>query len=589
MATPARGSPVVDKPPAAALSRSGQSPAQPNDAAGGHFLGFSPRFWALAVLTGIGTGVGAGLLMWLLRAVQHLCYAYDSGDFLDAVQKAPVMRRVVVVCAAGLLASAGVWLLKRSSGGHGGELNERIWFHSGRMPAVKTIIQAAFSIVLVAMGASLGRESAPKQTGAAIASWLSRMGKLTSAESRLLAACGAGAGMGAVYNVPLGGALFSLEVLLGTLALALVPPAVVVSVVATLVSWLFLPNQPTYDVPSYPVGSSELVWSIVFGPIAGCASVAFVRLIVTADGFKPKQGIAMTAPVVVFAALAVVSIWFPQLLGNGKDPAELGFNGALAIPLLLALTALKPLLTAACLGSGAPGGLFTPSVMFGATLGGSLGRFWALIWPGAAPGSYALIGAAAVLAASMQAPITAIVLMLELTDNMVPMMVPVLFAVAGASITARRLDRRSVYTGRLHVGRIAAGAGSPAVCPHYGHLLAPEVETISVAANYPEVLERLVREGLRPLYVIDEKAHLAGRIDAADAGHPGALPPVLSTAAAADLMKPVTPLDADASEAEALERLRAEPSGELPVVDREDRLLGVAVSARAAERQGASS
>ncbi len=566
----------------AATPDSGWSFAQPNDAAG-HLLGFSRRFWTVAVLTGIGTGVGAGLLMWLLRTVQHLCYSYESGMFLDAVQKATATRRVVVVCSAGLLASAGVWLLRHSPGGRAGDLNERIWFHSGRMATAKTIIQAAFSMVLVAMGASLGRESAPKQTGAAIASRLSHTVGLTGAETRLLAACGAGAGMSAVYNVPLGGALFSLEVLLGTLALPLVPPALVVSVVATLVAWRFLPDQPTYAVPSYPVTSGELVWSILFGPIAGCAGVAFVRLIVLADGLKPKREPAMAAPVVVFAALAALSIWFPQLLGNGKDAAQLGFGGTPGIALLLALTVLKPLATAACLGSGAPGGLFTPSVMYGATLGESLGRLWSLLWPGAAPGSYALIGAAAVLAASMQAPIAAVVLMLELTDHMTSMMVPTLLAVAGASIVARRLDPRSVYSGRLHVARRAADARSSEACPHYQSLLAPGAETISVAASYPELLGRLVgkagQASGRPirLYAIDDKARLAGRIDAADAGHPGALPPVLSTAAVADLMEPVRPLAADAGEAEAVDRLRAEPTGELPVVDREGRLIGVAV------------
>ena len=568
--------------PAATRPGADRSPPQPNDATG-HLLGFSWRFWMLAVLTGIGTGIGAGLLMWLLRAVQHLCYSYDAGVFLDAVRKTTAVRRVGVVCCAGVLASAGVWLLRRSSGGHGGELNERIWFHSGRLPAVRTIVQAAFSIVLVGMGASLGRESAPKQTGAAIASWLSRRGRLTGAETRLLAACGAGAGMGAVYNVPLGGALFSLEVLLGTLTLPLVPPALAVSVVATLVSWLFLPNEPTYAIASYPVTAGELVWSVLFGPIAGCAGVAFVRLVVLADGLKPRRGLAMAAPVVVFAALAVASIWLPQLLGNGKDVAELSFEGAPGIALLLALTVLKPLATAACLGSGAPGGLFTPSVMYGATLGGALGRLWSLAWPGAAPGGYALIGAAAVLAASMQAPIAAVVLMLELTDYMTPMMVPTLLAVAGASVVARRLDPRSVYSGRLHVGRMAADVRSPEACPGCRSLLAPKVETISVAANYTEVLERLVAEdgqaSRRParLYALDDKARLAGRIDAARARHPGALPPVLSTAAAADLMETVDPLAADASEAEALDRLRAEPAGELPVVDSEGRLVGVAV------------
>jgi CIC family chloride channel protein len=562
------------------LPGTGQSPVQPNDAAGNRLIGFSLRFWTLVVLTGIGAGIGAGLLMKLLRAVQHVCYSYNFGSFLNGVQQAPTLRRVIVVGCAGLVASTGVFLLKRSSGGSTGQLNERIWFHSGLLAEFKTIAQAVLSITIVGMGASLGREAAPKQTGAAVASWLSRRAGLSSAESRLLAACGAGAGMGAVYNVPLGGALFALEVLLGTLALPLIPPALAASFIATAVSWLMLPNYPTYMIATYPVTLTQLIWSIGFGPVAGLASVFYVRLIVCADGMKPQRGIALVLPVAVFAALGLLAIRYPQLLGNGKDVAQLGFTGALGLPLLLALVFLKPIATAACLGSGAPGGLFTPSITFGAMLGGLLGHAWSFFWPGAMPGSYAMIGAAAVLAASMQAPIAAIVLLLELTHHIVTLMVPILFAVAGAAVTARRLDPRSVYSGRVHTGRGAAQTEPPAVDLHYRRLLIPQVRKISIAANYPEVLERLVAAAgnPRPLYVIDEEARLTGRIEARNVACAQALTQILSTAAAGDLMERIEPLDASLSEAEVLARLDAEPAGELPVVDRDSgRLLGVAV------------
>lgn len=552
---------------------------QPNDAAENRLLGLSLQFWVLVVLTGIGAGIGAGLLMKLLRAVQHVCYSYNGGTFLQAVQQAPLERRVVVLCIAGFVASAGVFLLKEVPGGSGGKLNERIWFHSGRLAEFKTIAQSVLSITIVGMGASLGRETAPKQTGAAVASWLSRWVGLSSAKSRLLAACGAGAGMGAVYNVPLGGALFALEVLLGTLALPLVPPALAASVIATTVSWLMLPNQTTYAVPSYPVVFTQLIWSLGFGPIAGLASVLYVRLIVVADGIKPKRGLALVLPIIALSALGLLAIRYPQLLGNGKDVAQLGFTGALGLPLLLALVFLKPLATSACLGSGVPGGLFTPSIAFGAMLGGLLGRAWSFFWPGAVPGSYAMIGAAAVLAASMQAPIAALVLLLELTHHIATLLVPILFAVTGAAVTARRLDPRSVYSGRVHTGRQAAETEPPAANVQYRDLLTPQVRTISVAANYPEVLERLVAEGNdpKPLYVVDENARLSGRIDARHAASPPALTRVLSTAAAGDLMERIRPLTPNLTRAEAMAMLDNEPCGELPVVEtNSERLLGVA-------------
>lgn len=533
----------------------------------------------MVVLTGAGAGLGAGLLMKLLRLVQHICYSYSTGTFLDAVQRAPLERRIVVVACAGLLASAGMFLLKESPGGSGGKLNERIWFHSGRLAEFKTIVQAMLSITIVGVGASLGRETAPKQTGAAVASWLSRGLGLSPAESRLLAACGAGAGMGAVYNVPLGGALFSLEVLLGTLRLPLIPPALATAFIATAVSWLMLPDHQTYAVASYPVVPTQLVWAAGFGPVAGLASVLYVRLIAFAEDAKPKRGIALALPIVTFAALALLAIRYPQLLGNGKDIAQLGFAGALSLPLLFALVFLKPIATAACLGSGAPGGLFTPSITFGALLGGFLGHLWSVVWPGAMPGSYAMIGAAAVLAASMQAPVAAIVLLIELTRHIDALMVPILLAVAGAAVTARRLDPRSVYSGRVHAGRRALGAVDSPTDLHFCDLLVSEVRKISVAASYTDVLEHFVVRSAssKPLYVVDEKARLVGRILVCDASSPPALTRVLSTAAASDLSRRVHPLAAAMTRAEVLARLDQEPSGELPVVDLDTgRLLGVA-------------
>ncbi|MBV9537306.1 MAG: chloride channel protein [Acidisphaera sp.] len=563
------------------------APVQPNDALGNRLRGFSARFWLLLVLTGIGAGVAAGLLMLLLRATEHLTWSYRSGNLLDAVQHVSPTYRVLALLAAGIVASVGVALLKHGSGGSGGKLNERIWFHSGRLVEGKTIAQSVLSIVIVGMGASLGRETAPKQTGAAIASWLARRAALSSAECRLLAACGAGAGMGAVYNVPLGGGLFALEVLLGTIALPLIPPALAASTIATATAYLLLPDQPSYTIAAAAVTLPQLVWSVVFGPIAGLASVLYVRLLVAADTVKPRGRAVLLLPPLAFAAVGLLAIPYPQLLGNGRDAVQLAFDARLGLPLLAALLVLKPLATAACLGSGAPGGLFTPTITFGAMLGGLLGGAWSLLWPGGEVGNYALIGAAAVLAASMQAPVAALVLMLELTQGISSLAVPVLLAVAGAAVTARHIDARSIYSGRVHAARQidVRGAGREL---RYADLLQAAPNTVSVAATYPEVLERLVATGdaASPLYVIDETAKFLGRIVMRRARTPPPLTEVLSAGAAGDLLEPVSPLGAGLSETDALARLRAEPAGELPVVDEGGRLLAVASLPERAEARG---
>jgi chloride channel protein, CIC family len=155
----------------------------------------------------------------------------------------------------------------------------------------------------------------------------------------------------------LGGALFALEVLRGALALRLVLPALLASVVATAISWLFLPNAPTYILPAFHNSVPDLFWAIFVGLVSGIVSVGFVRIIAWADRNRPEGRRRLIAPLFALGLLGIISIPFPQLLGNGKDVAQLAFANQLAPELLLILLFLKPAVTTMCLGSGAPGGL----------------------------------------------------------------------------------------------------------------------------------------------------------------------------------------------------------------------------------------
>lgn len=425
------------------------SSSQPNVPADRAGLDFSPRFSVLVVLTGVAAGLGGAALMKLLRAVQHGAWSYDSGDFLHGVERTSSAHRVLVLLGAGVLAGAGAMLVRRVMGGGGVGVSEAVWLRKGRVPLWQTLARAVVSIVQVGLGASLGREAAPQEVGAAAASRMSEWGRLTRSQRRLLVACGASAGMAAVYNVPFGGALFAAEVLLGTLALPYILPALATSLIATGVAWIALPTTPTYTIPTYAVSASEVAWAVIVGPLAGLAAVIYVRTIATASAHKPKGWRLALAPIVVFTALGFVSIAYPQLLGNGKDVVQQAFLAQVGVPLLAALLVLKPLATAGCLGSGGQGGLFTPTLTYGVLFGGLLGRGWALIWPGAPLGSYAIIGGGAVLAATMQGPVSAIVLMLELTHHVDTLMVPLALAVTEATLVARLLDARSIYSARL--------------------------------------------------------------------------------------------------------------------------------------------
>jgi chloride channel protein, CIC family len=414
------------------------------------------RFWLAVSLTGAGAGVAAAALTRLLEAIQRLVWHGTGTDLLDAASRASALRHVLVLIGAGLVTGAGQLVLVRVSSANGIDIAEAIWFRAGRLPAIRTLGSALLSIVIVGMGASLGREGAPKQTGAVIANAISDRGSLSDDERRLLVACGAGAGMAAAYGVPLGGALFALEVLRGVLALRLVLPALIASLIATVVSWVALPDAPTYAIPAYPTSASSIAWAMVAGPIAGVVSVGYVRAVAWADRGKPAGWRRLVAPAVALGLLGVVSIRYPQVLGNGKDIAQRAFVDGLSPALLLVLLFLKPMATIACLGSGAPGGLFTPSLAFGALLGGVLGHAWSWVWPGVPPGLFALLGAGAILAATTQGPISTVVLMMELTGRDRSFIVPLVLAVATATLVARTIEPRSIYDARLTDEQVAA-------------------------------------------------------------------------------------------------------------------------------------
>src|SRR5262249_6555368 len=155
------------------------------------------------------------------------------------------------------------------------------------------------------------------------------------------------------------------------------------SLIAAQIAWLFLPDAPTYVIPTYQSSASVLLWALLAGPIAGFFSVGYVRLIMWAQRHKPWNWQRIVAPIIGLGLLGVVSIRFPQVLGNGKDISTLAFTSQIAPGLALILVFLKPAATSLCIRCGAPGGLFTPSLSAGAMFGTVTGYLWTLVSPGA--------------------------------------------------------------------------------------------------------------------------------------------------------------------------------------------------------------
>ena len=426
---PARGRVRVPPPLISRRLPSGRGATEQPNAGGDGDAVLTPLFWAMVALTGAAAGLFGDLLMLILFTVQHLAFGYHSGPLEAAVERASDARRLIVLLAAGAFGGIAWFLLRRYTAAEHSDLDDVVWEGGTSLSFRRSLGTSVISEIVIGMGASIGRENAPKLMGGATASVLAGWARLSPAQRKLLMACGGGAGLAAVYNVPLGGALFTAEIMMGSVSVPVVLPALACSGIATVTGWLYLPDHATYlDVPGYRFTAPLLAWALIAGPVIGLIACGYIRLIGWVTHHQASGRAVVAAPLVAFGILGLIAFAYPQLLGNGKDMAHDAFLGTGGLGLLLALCALKPLVTALCLGSGASGGLFTPTLSTGAVLGGAAGIAWSHAWPGSPAGAYALVGAAAMLGAAMQAPLASLALILELTHGGFPIMIPMIAA-----------------------------------------------------------------------------------------------------------------------------------------------------------------
>ncbi|BDG07927.1 chloride channel protein [Anaeromyxobacter paludicola] len=552
----------------------------------GEFLRQLPRvaqrFWLLVVLTGAVGGLGSVLLLRLLELVKLL--AWPGGEtYLGSVEGAPPLQRVLVPGLAGLLITGVSFFTHRPLGGHGtAGIIEAIWVQRGRLPLGRALLRGAISIVAVGMGASLGREGALVSTGAASGSWLADRLQVTRRQARLLVACGAASGIAAAYNVPIGGALFGLEVLLGSFALELLGPIVVSCVVATILSRILAGGHPGYVIPEYALmRPSEVFLGLACAPILALASVLYVRVMgwVEVKLYRLPKQVVRWLPPLGLSLLGAASIPFPQLLGNGYDTVNAALLGNLALPALLLLPALKLAATALCAGAGVPGGLFTPSLYYGALLGGGLGELIQRAFHSGPPvGAMALIGMAGVLAGTTHAAVSSVLIIFELTGDY-GVILPLMLTATLAAAISRAIEPDSLYTAPLR----RRGVKLPElprpdwlqVTPVAG-LVTDAAERVEPSVPFQQVLLKLL--ALPPghdLYVTAPGGEFLGVIELEALKGTINEEANLSMIVAADVMdRTVRPLTPDMRLAAVAERFAESDLERLPVVDSHHRLVG---------------
>ena len=387
-----------------------------------------PRFLLAAALAGVAAGLVGIAMALLLELFESLFYGVAHGGLLERLAAAPPWRRALAPAMGGLVAG-GVWWWLRATGGVA-DVETAVADRSGReatrMGLARPFLDAVTQVLTVGSGNSVGREGAPRLAAGAVAAGLTARLGIGRPESAILIASAAGAGLAAMYNAPLGGAVYAIElVMVAGMRQRGAFVAVPVCVIATLVSWLHSHGRPAFEVTSQGLSSGTLLGLVLLVPVAAALGVGARRLWswMLARRVRTVRWLPVAIGVAGLAT-GLVSLWVPAVIGNGRDAMEVALGAhvpedssgasSAVLVVLLGIVALKPILTGLTLGAGATGGRLAPSLAVGSSAGAALAIALQAGGVEASISVLAMAGAGAVLATTQKAPVFGIVFTWEL-------------------------------------------------------------------------------------------------------------------------------------------------------------------------------
>ena len=423
----------------------------------------------LALGIGIMTGVGAVALRSLIGLIHNAMFngifkiAYDAN-----ILEGPSRFGNWVILSPVLGGLAVVYLVERfapEAKGHGvPEVMDAIYYKRGNIRGVVAVIKSLASALSIGSGASVGREGPIIQIGSALGSAFSKAIGLSTGQKITLLSAGAGAGIAATFNTPLGGVLFAVEILLPEVSNRTFLPVVIATGSATMLGRILIGPNPAFTVPEivFPTarafGVEAAIAFTALGALCGVAAWAFIRLLVfMEDGFPKLPGNVYTQNIIGMTLVGAMMVGLAHAFGHSYiDGVGYGViqsvldQSMTAAGLLALLFGLKLLATTISLGCGASGGIFSPSLYLGATLGAAFASLAILLLPNAGMTlpSAAIVGMAAMVGAGTGGVMTAIVMVFEMTRDYA-IIVPVIVAVAVAAGVRRALISETLYTIKL--------------------------------------------------------------------------------------------------------------------------------------------
>lgn len=413
----------------------------------------------LAVLIGVGAGLGAVAFRWLIQAATvvlsgHPDYAATPGASHPWLPAWGPWFLLLVPVVAGLVYGPFVYRFAPEARGHGvPEVMYAVAESGGRIKPQVSLVKALASALCIGGGGSVGREGPIVQIGAALGSTLGRITKLPERRLRVLVACGAAGGIAATFNAPLAGPFFAMELILQSFTVESFGAVVLSSVSASVVGRAIMGNEAFLILPVFHLRSPvEFGLFAVLGVLVGALGVAFTKVLYRVEDACDFlwRGPEWLRPAVGGLFLGGLLLVLPQMYGVGYPVIRGAIGGDYAIGFLLLLVVGKMLATSLTIGIGGSGGVFAPSLFIGAMGGTAFGLVVHTVMPDmvAAPGVYGLIGMGAAFAGAARAPITGVIVLFEITDEY-SIILPMMLAVVVATMVSRVLSGETIYTAKL--------------------------------------------------------------------------------------------------------------------------------------------
>jgi CIC family chloride channel protein len=544
----------------------------------------------MAAVVGLMGGVINVLFYLLIEGAQDLFLRHPGQDIVQVARLLNWPWRMLTPTLGGLAAGGVLYWGLRLVGKQGStNLLEVVVAGDGRLPFRSGIVRAISSLISIGSGASIGREGGITQLTATAASKWGQLAHWPPYRLRLLVACGAAAGIAGAYNAPITGAVFAAHIVLGNFSMNLFAPLLCASVVSSMLSRSFFGIHPWYEVPNFDFTSmAQLPWFVMLGFFAGGLGAAFLKLLETSKEVFKRIPLLYTRMALGGLLVGVIALPFPEVWGNGHEVTTQIIQHPMGLEVLLGIFLGKLLATVITVGSGAVGGVITPTLFLGAGLGSLLGMTlqhlgWA---PANLPiGIFALAGMGSVFAATTRSPLLAIVMVLEISQNY-SLMPALMLGCAVSTLVSRRLHANSIYTEPLKLRGLEMesfrlGAATEQTI---GDLMRAPVKPLRENTTLPEIADRFLSSPNNYLPVVDAQYRLLGLVALQDLKEHLGAGRELSAVIAADIMRPPPPCLVPGQKLlDALPILLGSEQRNVPVVNTqaEKRLVGSMLRAEA--------